>query len=115
MCGELREARIICPFGQDCTTKVGSIPWQAGLVHRGSWQPWCGASLISDSYLVKKGGFFNQVGSLNYFYKNFQLTAGHCVQNKPTQKIEVILADFDWSTRTVSLKMNQTQRMDFGI
>ena len=52
ICGETRQARIVCPYGENCTAGIGTLPWQAGLVFRGSWQPWCGASLISDSYLV---------------------------------------------------------------
>ena len=54
ICGEMRQARIVCPAGENCTAGIGTLPWQAGLVFRGSWQPWCGASLISNSYLVNK-------------------------------------------------------------
>jgi len=50
----MRQARIVCPAGENCTAGIGTLPWQAGLVFRGSWQPWCGASLISNSYLVNK-------------------------------------------------------------
>jgi hypothetical protein len=65
ICGETRQARIVCPPGDNCTAGIGTLPWQAGLVFRGSWQPWCGASLISDSYLVN-----NVVRKAVYFFRN---------------------------------------------
>ena len=66
ICGETRQARIVCPLGENCTAGVGTLPWQAGLVFRGSWQPWCGASLISDSYLVNN---IEQASLANLFRK----------------------------------------------
>ena len=29
-------SRVVCPTGQNCTTEIGAIPWQAGLTSRGS-------------------------------------------------------------------------------
>ena len=48
-CGETREARVICPPGHNCTTAAASsVPWQAAIVKRNKWQPYCGGSLIND-------------------------------------------------------------------
>ena len=48
-CGETREARVICPAGHNCTTAAASsVPWQAAIVKRNHWQPYCGGSLIND-------------------------------------------------------------------
>ena len=50
-CGETREARVICPAGQNCTTAAAAaVPWQAAIVKRNKWQPYCGGSLINDRY-----------------------------------------------------------------
>ena len=49
---------------------LGSIPWQAALMSRGSNRPWCGGTLISDGYV---------------------LTAAHCVHRKTVRDIQVVL------------------------
>lgn len=78
-CGERREGRIVCPFGfNNCEARRGSIPWQASLVFRGKYQPWCGGTLISDRYV---------------------LTAAHCLSRKSARSLQVVLGDHDWTTR----------------
>ena len=77
-CGESRQARIVCPQGHNCTAGLGEIPWQAGLVNRGSNQPWCGGSLINSRYV---------------------LTAAHCMIRKSASRIQVVLGDHDWTTK----------------
>ena len=40
---------MICPAGHNCTTAAASsVPWQAAIVRRNKWQPYCGGSLIND-------------------------------------------------------------------
>ena len=66
--GSSREARVVCPPNQNCTATVGSIPWQVALTTRGSSRPWCGGTLISDTYV---------------------LTAAHCVHRKNIRDIQL--------------------------
>ena len=56
---------------------LGSIPWQAALISRGSNRPWCGGTLISDGYV---------------------LTAAHCVHRKTIRDIQVVLGKCKIST-----------------
>ncbi|TRY78712.1 hypothetical protein TCAL_06797 [Tigriopus californicus] len=78
-CGETREARIVCPLGHNCTSNIGSIPWQAAFVHKGQKAPWCGGTLISDRYV---------------------LTAAHCLATRKSERVQVILGDHDWTSKT---------------
>lgn len=78
-CGEARQARIVCPKGHNCTAGLGEIPWQAGLVSVGSNQPWCGGSLVNSRYV---------------------LTAAHCMASKTARRIQVVLGDHDWTTKS---------------
>ena len=52
VCGQRqRLAKIICPLGpNECKASRGSVPWQAALVRRRQWSPFCGGTLISDRY-----------------------------------------------------------------
>ena len=89
-CGGGRQGRIVCPTGHNCTADIGSIPWQVGLVTRGSKQPWCGGTLISDRYI---------------------LTAAHCMHRKTHHKVQVVIGDHDWthSSETQSYKLDITE------
>lgn len=78
-CGVTREARIVCPNNYNCSTYEGQIPWQAAIVKTGRTQPFCGASVISDRYV---------------------LTAAHCLRGKTEGKIQVILGDHDWTKKS---------------
>ncbi len=78
-CGYTRQPRIVCPAGRNCTVSIGGIPWQAALVFRGKNQPWCGGSIISNRYV---------------------LTAAHCLKGKKPDKLQVILGDHDWTTKS---------------
>ena len=84
-CGGGRQGRIVCPAGQNCTADIGSIPWQVGLVSRGSKQPWCGGTLISNRYV---------------------LTAAHCIHRKTHNRIQVVLGDHDWTSTSESQSYN---------
>jgi len=75
-CGGSRQARVVCPSGQNCTAALGSIPWQVALTSRGSNRPWCGGTLISDKYV---------------------LTAAHCVHRKRNIDVKVVLGEHDWT------------------
>ena len=86
-CGGGRQGRVVCPPGRNCTTEIGSIPWQVSLTNRGSWRPWCGGTLINDKYV---------------------LTAAHCLHRKSYRNIQVVLGEHDWTTRDES----QTFRFD---
>ena len=78
-CGETRKGRIVCPKGENCTADLGSIPWQAAIVNKRRSQPWCGGAIINDRYV---------------------LTAAHCMVGKRASKIQVILGEHDWTTKS---------------
>ena len=46
------------------------------MIAKGSKRPWCGGTLISDTYV---------------------LTAGHCVERKHRRNIQLVLGDHDWT------------------
>ena len=81
------KARIICPHGiSNCDSSIGSIPWQAGLVSRRKYRPWCGGALINEKYV---------------------LTAAHCVKGRTPYSFDIILGDTDWTTRREALELRR--------
>ena len=81
-CGQARRGQRIVN-GEE--TDINEYPWMAGLVHPGGDSVWCGATLISDIWL---------------------LTAAHCTKNMNPGDIEVLLGDHNlWEdSEAVSLR-----------
>lgn len=62
-------------------------PWQVALVRGNSTRPYCGGSIISDSWI---------------------LTAAHCLNRIDPKKLSVVIGEHDWST---SLDTKLTRRL----
>jgi len=79
-CGDNAVAsRIICPDSKNCTSPP--VPWQVGLRYRGADKPFCGGTLVSNSWV---------------------LTAAHCLQRedgrrKRMKNLEMVVGEYDWS------------------
>lgn len=69
-------------------TLVNEYPWQAALVGYGGSRPFCGASIISDTWI---------------------LTAAHCLPGLSSSNAQVIVGEHDWSLTT---ETSVTQRLD---
>merc|ERR1711981_82339 len=68
-----RNTRIV--GGQQ--TEVNEYPWQVGIVDKGSKSVWCGASLISNRWI---------------------LSAAHCTRGESPSNIQALLGEHDYST-----------------
>jgi len=68
-----RKSRIV----GGVVTEVNEYPWQVGIVNKGHTQVWCGASLISDKWI---------------------LTAAHCTRTKSAGNIQALLGEHDYSS-----------------
>merc|ERR1712106_627440 len=60
-------------------TEVNEYPWQVGIVDKGSSSVWCGASLISNQWI---------------------LTAAHCTYGKTASEIQTLLGEHDYESTT---------------
>merc|ERR1712098_950568 len=60
-------------------TEVNEYPWQVGLVDKGYSYVWCGASLISDRWIM---------------------TAAHCTRGESAGNIQALLGEHDYSTNS---------------
>jgi len=68
-----RKSRIV----GGVVTEVNEYPWQVGIVDKGYTQVWCGASLISDRWI---------------------LTAAHCTRGESGGNIQALLGEHDYSS-----------------
>jgi len=68
-----RKSRIV----GGVVTEVNEYPWQVGIVDKGYTQVWCGASLISDRWI---------------------LTAAHCTRGESAGDIQALLGEHDYSS-----------------
>jgi len=74
-------------------TEVNEYPWQVGVVSKGRTFVWCGATVISDRWI---------------------LTAAHCTDGKSASQIQVLLGEHNYNTasETTSLRMDIVQIKD---
>merc|ERR1712013_430414 len=68
-----RKSRIV----GGVVTEVNEYPWQVGIVDKGYTDVWCGASLISDRWI---------------------LTAAHCTRGEKAGNIQALLGEHDYSS-----------------
>lgn len=76
-------------------TEVNEYPWQVGVVTKGRTFVWCGATVISDRWI---------------------LTAAHCTDGKTASQIQVLLGEHNYNTasETTSLRMDISQIKEHG-
>merc|ERR1712106_162296 len=60
-------------------TEVNEYPWQVGVVDKGSSSVWCGASVISNQWI---------------------LTAAHCTYGKTASELQTLLGEHDYESTT---------------
>jgi len=84
-----RNTRIV--GGQQ--TEVNEYPWQVGIVSKGSSRVWCGASLISNRWI---------------------LTAAHCTRGESASGIQALLGEHDYEStkETTMVRMAISQIKD---
>jgi len=76
-------------------TGVNEYPWQVGLVDKGKTSVWCGASVISNQWI---------------------LTAAHCTDGVKANKMQVLLGEHDYSTtsETTMVRMDISEKIEHG-
>merc|ERR1712013_755675 len=79
-----RKSRIV----GGVVTEVNEYPWQVGIVDKGYTDVWCGASLISDRWI---------------------LTAAHCTRGEKAGNIQALLGEHDYSSN------KETEMIRVGI
>lgn len=86
-CGLARRSKKIVGGTE---TEINEYPWQVGVVSNCSSLVWCGATIISDRWI---------------------LTAAHCTTGKTAKQLQVLLGDHNYSTDsdTTSLRMDISQ------
>jgi len=74
-------------------TEVNEYPWQVGIVDKGSSSVWCGASVISNQWI---------------------LTAAHCTYGKSASELQTLLGEHDYESTTESdmVRMNIVEIVD---
>merc|ERR1712168_104508 len=77
-----RKSRIV----GGVVTEVNEYPWQVGIVDKGYTQVWCGASLISDRWI---------------------LTAAHCTRGESAGNIQALLGEHDYSSNKETIIIKQ--------
>jgi len=75
-CGKVTKATRIVG-GQE--TGVHEYPWQVALTGKSSNRPYCGGSIIADSWIV---------------------TAAHCVSRNTASNSDVVIGEHDWTSST---------------